>query len=128
MCDADRGHDLEDSMEMHFFAQGHSIGTPGKILINFILFIDHSRCIAYYEDDLIAQKDMHLDPVQSMRPSRFVCLVTDITQLLDSLACTGTMSGIILCTSRHQNRLQPMHWMHLHGFMYTRFLYFSFTI
>jgi hypothetical protein len=66
MRDMDRDYALGDSMEIHFFAQGHRIGLPGQISTNFILFVDHSRCIAYYHDEIefVEQKSIHLDPIR----------------------------------------------------------------
>ncbi|KXN86396.1 hypothetical protein AN958_10258 [Leucoagaricus sp. SymC.cos] len=72
MTSAETEYALEDSMEMHFFAQGLKIVSSEQIPTNFILFIDHSRCIGYYEDeiDLAANKVMEVDPVRSIRRAR----------------------------------------------------------
>ncbi|KAF5364024.1 hypothetical protein D9756_000511 [Leucocoprinus leucothites] len=71
MRDANRGFSLGGSMEMHFFAR-HSIGSPGQNMTNLILFIDHSRCIAYYEDELesATNKQAELDPRRAIRRAR----------------------------------------------------------
>ncbi|KAF9451631.1 hypothetical protein P691DRAFT_723639 [Macrolepiota fuliginosa MF-IS2] len=63
MNDADRGYTLDDSMEIHFFAQGHQTTAAGRIPKNFYLFVDHSRCIAFYEDELELMycKDIEFD-------------------------------------------------------------------
>ncbi len=52
-------------MEVHLFAHGHAVQTTSGISTNFYLFVDHSRCLAFYEDELDHRKDIEIDPIRS---------------------------------------------------------------
>ncbi|KAJ3573342.1 hypothetical protein NP233_g2497 [Leucocoprinus birnbaumii] len=71
MRDADRNFALNESTEMHFFAR-HTIGSQEQIMTNLILFVDHSRCTAYYEDELesATNKQPEYDPLRAIRRAR----------------------------------------------------------
>lgn len=66
MNDKHKACTLQDSMEIHFFAQGRSITAADQIPNNFYLFVDHSRCIAFYEDELelMCCRNTEYDPIR----------------------------------------------------------------
>lgn len=70
MRGADRDYTLGDSMEIHIFAYGLSGEMAQGNWTNFYLFIDHSRCLAFYEDELDAahRKDIEVDPIRGTIP------------------------------------------------------------
>lgn len=70
MRGADRDYTLGDSMEVHIFAYGLSGEMAQGNWTNFYLFIDHSRCLAFYEDELDAahRKDIEVDPIRGTIP------------------------------------------------------------
>lgn len=91
MSDMDKGYALGDSMEIHFFAQGHTISATERLPTNFCLFVDHTRCVAFYEDELelFANKDIEFNSIRCA-PS-------------DPLCSTG-------CSSRIANRRARLYW------------------